>query len=513
MGASNLLHLIRRAQAADALIGTIKDYAIFVLDTSGFVQSWNEGARRIKGYTSSEIIGQHFSKFYLPEDILRHHPEHELALALRNGRHEEEGWRLRKDGSMFWASVFINRIDSDDGTTLGFVKITRDLSDRKRVEDGLDTRVRERTVELSNTQRALEESEALLRSFANAIPQLGWIARADGHITWYNDRWYEYTGRTPKEMEGWGWQSVHHPHHLGPVLENWKRTLASGCAFEMEFPLLGKDGEYRWFLTRINPVRDRAGELMMWFGTNTDIDHQKRAMVELENLVRTRDEFISVASHELKTPLTSLKLQNQTYSRLLERKGFGAIDERQFGEILRVNASQIERLSKLVDDMLDISRIQSGRLNLLKCEVNLIELAGDTVRRLGLQFSENGYKVHVSGEEGCFCQCDQGRIEQVLSNLLTNAIRYGRGNPIEVKVANDGNMVEIRVADGGHGVKAEDRERIFERFERAVDSSEVSGMGLGLFISKQIVVEHGGLIGLDSEIDKGSTFWFKLPRG
>jgi len=250
------------------LVEGVKDYSIFMLSSDGMVASWNPGAERLKGYRAEEIIGQPLSRFFTDEDRRAGKPERELEVASTKGRCEEEGWRVRKDGSRFWANAVVTAIRDERGALRGFAKVVRDITERKRAEE------------------ALRASEDRFRTMANAIPQLAWIANPDGFIHWYNDRWYEYTGTTPQQMEGWGWQNVHDPEALPNVLERWKASLASGERFDMVFPLRGADGRFRPFLTRVEPLKDPAGRVMQWFGTNTDIFER----IEAEHALRLSEE-------------------------------------------------------------------------------------------------------------------------------------------------------------------------------------------------------------------------------
>ncbi|HXH29267.1 MAG TPA: PAS domain-containing sensor histidine kinase [Bacteriovoracaceae bacterium] len=371
-------------------------------------------------------------------------------------------------------------------------------------------------MELSEAR--LKESQEQFSTLANSISQLAWMADASGYIFWYNDRWYEYTGTTPKQMEGWGWQSVHDPITLPRVLENWKASIETGVPFDMTFPLRSSRGEFRSFLTRVIPVRDNHGKIINWFGTNTDIQAQKeteRALSEAtENAklaIRARDEFMSIASHELKTPLTSLKLQLQLRGRNLSKGDFSGFTPEKITKMVEADNRQIDRISRLIDDMLDVSRINTGKLTMEFERFDLCSLAEEVLSRYRDQFDSLGLKVSLVCCDPVEGYWDRFRIEQAIANLLMNAMKYGGGNPVEISVGLKSGRAILMVRDQGIGIAKENMERIFKRFERAVAPSEISGLGLGLYITKQILELHGGGIRVESESGKGSTFIIELP--
>lgn len=241
-------------------------------------------------------------------------------------------------------------------------------------------------------------------------------------------------------------------------------------------------------------------------------DKEKLLLKEKEH-VAARDDFLSIASHELKTPLTSLKLQAQVMMRSISRNDPLALSKEKVTNLVNQIDTQTTRLTRLVDDMLDISRIRTGRLKIIRDSVDLNEVILDVIERIKPQFinaigetPELELLPNISGE------WDRFRIEQVLTNLFTNAIRYGQGKPIKVKTNLEGKCAVISVTDHGIGIAKENTEKIFDRFERAgMSANEVSGLGLGLFITSQIVKAHGGHIKVISELGKGSTFVVKLP--
>jgi PAS domain S-box-containing protein len=361
----------RAAEEFKLMVEGVEDYAIFLIDLAGRVATWNEGARRIKGYTADEILGKHFSVFYTPEDAAAGAPEATLEAARREGRSAGEGWRVRKGGSRFWASAVLSPVRGDHGELHGFGKITRDLSERKRAE---------------------EQREDLI--------------------------------------------------------------------------------------------------------------------AELRAAVRARDEFLQIASHELKTPLTPLQLQLEALARVLEKSAVS--DERLAGK-MDTAIRQVVRLSRLVESLLDVSRVTAGRIAL---EIEPLDLAGlvrDVARRFDGEARRAGSELSVLGDESIPGRWDRLRIEQIVSNLLSNAIKYGGGNPVEIATRASDGAVRISVTDQGIGIAKEALGRIFERFERAVSVRHFGGLGLGLFIARQYAEAHGGSIVAKSRPGAGSTFTVVLP--
>ncbi|HEV2171724.1 MAG TPA: PAS domain-containing protein, partial [Candidatus Binatus sp.] len=232
-------------------------------------------------------------------------------------------------------------------------ELSREITRRKRME-----------ADLRRSEQALAEREQQFQLLADNIPNLCWMADETGAIFWYNSRWYEYTGTTPEEMRGWGWQSVHDPKLLPDVLDRWRASIANGTRFEMVFPLRGADGTFRPFLTRIAPLRNSEGQIVRWFGTNVDILEQQNAQEVLRQADRRKDEFLATLAHELRNPLAPLRNAVQ----LLQTK---AADARTHDWATTIIERQVQSMARMLDDLLDVSRITRGTLTLHRQRVPL----------------------------------------------------------------------------------------------------------------------------------------------
>lgn len=495
------------------LVNNIRDYAIFLLDPSGVVMTWNAGGEVLKGYKPEEIIGKHFSVFYTEDDIARKHPQNELKIADRKGRYEEEGWRVRRDGSQFWAHVVITKLNDESGKHIGYAKITRDLTEKKIAEE------------------ALRESEERFRLIVESVKDYAIIMLdPDGKVVSWNEGAKRLKGYDAKEVLGKHFGIFYDPEDavIGKCEFELEEAAATG-RFEDEGWRVRKDGTKFWANVVVTALRDRSGVLKGFAKVTRDMTERRRAETklrlayenletrvadrtkELQKAIEARDEFLSIASHELRTPLTALKLQNQILERRLNKNKQDGLSLQETREMINMSSRQVTQLSRLIDDMLDVTRIASGRLRLEINECNLSELLVRIFESFAPQFQAAGVRAELDVEENLKVNCDEQRIEQVIANLLSNAIKYASGSPVEVYLRRVGRIAEVRVKDSGPGISKKDQERIFQRFERATPANEASGLGLGLFISKQIIESHGGHISLESEPGKGATFKFTLP--
>ena len=332
---------------------------------------------------------------------------------------------------------------------------------------------------------------------ADNIPVIVWTTDGNGQANYFNKLWYEYTGLDFEGSRGFGSQQVLHPDDSIPTAKAWTEAITNQTPFQFEYRIKrASDGQYRWHLGKGEPFRDEAGNLVAWFGTSTDIEDQKK---EIEK----KDEFIGVASHELKTPLTSLK----GYVQLI---GQTDLPEPVKLYIDKANSS-LNKLQHLINDLLDVSKIKAGRL---KFDRTIFDL-GELVKQCSesCRYIYPTYKITEELENNIMVNGNEERLEQVLMNLINNAVKYSIENKeIIVRVEKDDNTATVSIVDFGIGLSSEDQAKIFDRFFR-VENNEVyiPGLGMGLYISSGIIKEHDGTLSVKSKIREGSVFSFTLP--
>ena len=370
--------------------------------------------------------------------------------------------------------------------------------------------------ELTAAVNALRESDAKFRQLADSMSQLVWMAKADGEIDWYNQRWYDYTGTTPEEMIGWGWKSVHDAKQLPEVLRRWSESLTNATPFEMTFRLRGRDGLYKPFLTRAIPILDGDGNLVRWFGTNTDItqecqmqDQLRSSAARLSEYDRRKDDFLATLAHELRNPLSPIKTAAQ-----MMRRQISSIDElRELGGVID---RQVIQMVRLIDDLLDVSRISRGKIKLRVEVCNLQDLLRSAIEAAEPFISQSGQTFTVEiADEPLFLKADCARIVQVVVNLLNNAAKYTPASgKIWLSARQQGDLALIQVRDNGIGLSKKDLQTVFEMFEQVESAKErgQSGLGIGLSLVKSLVELHEGSVYASSEgLDQGSTFSVQIP--
>jgi PAS domain S-box-containing protein len=476
------------------LVDRVRDYALFVLDPEGRVMSWNAGARKIKGYEADEIIGQHFSVFYAPEAIARHWPSHELQMATMQGRFEDEGWRIKKDGSRFWANVVITALRDEDGHLLGFSKITRDLTDRRRREE------------------VLRQSEERLRLLIEGVVDYAiFMLDPDGIITSWNSGAQAIKGYSRDEAVGRHFSLFYMPEDIqaGKPWEELAHARKAGRA-EDEGWRIRKNGEKFWARTVLNALHDGDGRLLGFAKVTQDLSQRQHAR-ELERAAQQLNEFIAMLAHELRNPLAPICNAAQLMSRI------PPTDPAQ-ETMRRTIARQSAHLVRIVDDMLDIARITRGSFSIVRETLALADIIDHAVEAARPAIEQAGHTlevelppapIHVDG--------DIDRLAQVVGNLLGNAVRYTPpGGKIAVKAWREGGHAVICVRDNGRGIATGDLDGIFGMFVRGKEPIHRGGggLGIGLALARRIVELHGGTIEARSEGEgRGSEFVVRIPIG
>jgi two-component system CheB/CheR fusion protein len=377
----------------------------------------------------------------------------------------------------------------------GYRAINEQLSESRQklqaLNNELEIRVKKRTAQL-------EESEKKLQSIMDTIPQMAWTSTPGGEVEFYNLRWFEYTGLNYEQTRAAGWKAVVHPDDLQYNIDQYKIISENGVGGEFEIREKSKEGAYRWHLVRMRPITDENGAVRLWVGTATDIQ-------DLKQLQQQKDDFISIASHELKTPVTTLKASLQVMDMM---KSNPSADK--FTDMIGRANKSMNRVTTLIDDLLNISKFSQGQFILTKKVFAVSKIVNDCcnhIRAIG------EYNINITGDMELQVNADADRIEQVLTNFINNAIKYApKSDEIEVHIERTDRRAKVLVIDQGPGVAPEKVSRLFDRYFRAENTGyHSSGLGIGLYICSEIIKKHDGEIGMDTEVGKGSTFWFTLP--
>jgi len=487
------------AESFRLLVDSVKDYAIFILDPGGHVLTWNAGAERIKGYQAHEIIGKHFSTFYPPEDIANHKTERELEIAIREGRFEEEGWRVRKDGSRMWANVTITALRGPEGELVGFAKVTRDLTDRRVAEE--ETR----------RFRLLVES---VKDYAIFILDPG------GHVLTWNAGAERIKGYQAQEIIGKHFSIFYPPEDIANHKTERELEIASREGrFEEEGWRVRKDGSRMWANVTITALRSPEGVLIGFAKVTRDLTDrrdaeesrralaaEKATLAERARIQEFQERFLAILGHDLRNPLASLDMGTG----ILRQRVTDPADIRVLD---RMRVSSL-RMSRMIEQILDLTRTRLvGGLELNPQPFDLRDAIEHIVDELRAANPSRTIHASTASLPGTW---DRDRLEQVFSNLVGNALAHGDpATPVNVWARIEGRFVLVDVHNEGRAIPQELQSMLFDPFRRGERDSrtpKTAGLGLGLYISNEVVVAHGGQIDIQSSAGEGTTFQVRLPR-
>jgi PAS domain S-box-containing protein len=511
--------LITTEEKFRLLVEAVKDYAIFMLSVDGYITTWNSGAQRISGYTAQEVIGKHFSMFYTQDDIDNKTAEWELRIARETGHFEGEGKRLRKDGTWYWASIVLAPLIDDEGKHYGFSKVIRDITllvesekRMRQLNEDLENRVKIRT-------QALKERETQLRAITNAIPVF--IAQVDSQekILFSNEgfkNWFHQDdgiiGRTFAEVLGDRYQDN---------VDYIKRVLSGEL---VTYERKSQSGQQTAVLSvTYVPEVDENKKVSSFIVLATDVTKYKEIQSELEHAKEaaevanaTKSSFLANMSHEIRTPLGAVL----GFSDLLIDPQVSISEKVNYVAVIKRNG---ELLSNIINDILDLSKVEAGKMQLSFTDVDLNEVVNDTKALLDLQAKDKGIELEIIVDENVpdIIRTDALRLRQILINIIGNAIKFtARGKvSLEIKcvdVDDRKDCLWFTVKDSGIGIKPDQVGKLFAPFSQADVTSKrkYGGTGLGLALSKRLAMLLGGdLVLTESVPEVGSTFVISIDPG
>ena len=503
------------AEELAALIDAIEDYAIFLLGPHGEIRSWNSGATRIMGYSAEEAIGSSFFRFYGPDDLTAGKPQNELVVAASEGRVYDEGWRVRKDGSRFWASTVITALRDADGGIKGFAKITRDLTERRAAEE------------------RLRQSEEMFRLLVASVRDYAiFLLNPEGYVLTWNAGAERIKGYRPEEIIG------KHFSNFYAEEDRWKPPAELEIAtrdgsVEDEGWRVRKDGSKFWANVIITAVHDDHGRLRGFAKVTRDMTERKRAEEAIaeqrearflaeeerrraeasyrvaQEANRAKDEFLMTLSHELRTPMTAIL----GWARLLPVLPPG---DETFKEAVLAIGRSAQLQSRLIDDVLDVSRIVSGKLRLSVENIDVLRLLQSTIETVRASADAKMITIATSfSPQLGTIVADATRLQQILWNLMTNAVKFTpRRGQVTISARRTSSHIQFAVTDTGEGIDPSFLPHVFEPFRQAENPSTRvhGGLGLGLSIVRYLAEAHGGTVAAESEgKGLGATFTVTLP--
>jgi PAS domain S-box-containing protein len=475
------------------LIDSVADYAIFVLTPDGHVASWSPGAERIKGYTAADILGQHFRAFYPPREQQEKKPEQELIAAARAGRFEDEGWRIRKNGTRFWANVIIQALRDETGTLVGFGKITRDLTPRRDAE--------------ARYRRVVEG----VRDYAISTLDV------NGMVTSWNEGASRLEQYSESEILGQPFSCFYLPEDVAN--RRPQRSLAAAVEhgqYQDEAWRLRRDGTRFWSSIAITPIFDDDGQLIGFSEIVRDMTDRNQLIEQIQQYARDLEQRIAErdrtmtdlesfnysVSHDLRAPLRAIEGFAAALKEDLPVPAAAEVRE----DLFQIT-SAVRRMNVLIDDLLAYSRVSRGEMEV--AEVDVADVMGAVLEL------DPGASIRAAIEPGVRVRAHRSALRQAVLNLVDNALKFHKpGRPPAVDIIasrHHDNTVRIAVTDEGIGIAPEHHQRIFQIFQRLHPGGAYPGTGVGLALVKRIAERFGGAVGVESEAGKGSTFWIDVP--
>lgn len=502
------------------MVDEVQDYAILLLDEKGHIQNWNRGAEAIKLYAAAEIVGKHFSIFYLPDDQKSGLPERLLSTARLEGRAVHEGWRIRKDGTRFWGSISLTALHGDNGEIIGFSKVTRDLTEKKIAEDYL----RDLAAELQLKNDALRASEERYHAMISEVQDYAiLLLDTDGHIINWNKGAEHIKGYCAEEIVGQHFKVFYSqsdqdemlPHQLLATASLRGRALHEGWRIK-------KNGTRFWGSIVITALHNSMGELIGFSKVTRDLTQKKEAEDQLQEHVlmlerrnEELDRFAYTASHDLQEPLRKI----QVYTDLIQQQPDNPDIVKQYLEKIMLSS---QRMGELVRSILDYSRLANTQSNIEETDFN--KTFAEVLQDFELLIQKQNATIHLNGLPTCHSIPSQ--IHQLFANLLSNSLKYSEAVPvIEVNtdkilgkddvaippLYHDSYYYRISFRDNGIGFDSSFSELIFVIFQRLHARHKYTGTGIGLALCKKIMDNHNGFIRAESEVGKGSTFFLYFP--
>lgn len=459
-------------------------YLLIAANAQGQITYANQNAISYTGSTFEEIRANWIDLIH-PED--RAIVEERRLKSLKTGNTFNVDCRIKHYGNGYrWFNFKIIPIKNDEGVII------------KWLGAGID--IHEQYVSQQQLTERLKNEVSHLYEIIESLPQIAWTADLEGNIYYYNKRYYEFTQQNPDEALGWGWKKVKHPEDVENSIINIESAIKEGKEFEMEGRFLnGEDKKYYWHLIKVLPVKNSAGEVKYWIGTATNIHEQK--MLEYN-----KGEFLNVASHELRTPLTSLTGYLQLMEDAIQRNDNGSL-----GFYVQRSLNSTYNITRLINDLLNLSNIESGKIaDFQKEKIDFKSFINDIIENYQQLYPDR--KFIFNSRNGKYKAYGNAfRLEQVFDNLITNAIKYAPDSPIEISLKKEEKNLVVEISDEGKGIPKNKLSAVFDRFYRIKDSSGSSGLGVGLFISKEIIEQHNGKIWAENNPLEGTTFKFVIP--